>query len=87
MINRKYFEKIIKSLNFKPTDDLSAARLNTQIPHFISLKPDPESKGVNAFAVSWENLSFYVFPPFICIPKILQKDWHDKAEVILVVPD
>ena len=29
MINRKYFEKIIKSLNFKPTVDLFATRRNT----------------------------------------------------------
>ena len=73
MINRKYFEKIIKSLNFKPTVDLLATRLNTQLPHFISLRPDPESKGVNAFTFSWENLSFYAFPQFTCIPKVLQK--------------
>ena len=34
-----------------------------------------------------KNLSLYAFPPFICIPKILQKVWHDNAEGILVVPD
>ena len=61
MINRKYFEKIIKSLNFKPTVDLFVTSLNTQLPHFISLRPDPEFKVVNAFTFSWENLSFYVF--------------------------
>ena len=43
MINWKYFKKI-KYLNFKPTVDLFATRLNTQLPHFISLRPDPESK-------------------------------------------
>ena len=87
MINRKYFEKIIKCLNFKPTVDLFTTRLNTQISHFISLRPDQESKGVNAFTISSENLSFYGFPPFICIPRGLQKVWHDKAEGILVAPD
>ena len=85
MINQKYFEKIIKSLNFIPTVDLFATRLNTQLPHFISCRSDPESKGVNAFTLSWENLSFYAFLPFICIPMVLQKVWHDKAEGILVV--
>ena len=29
IINRKYFEKIIKSLKFKPTVDLFATRRNT----------------------------------------------------------
>ena len=83
MINQKYFEKIKKSLNFIPTVDLFATRLNTQLPHFISCRSDPESKGVNAFTLSWENLSFYAFMPFICIPMVLQKVWHDKAEGIL----
>ena len=36
MIKQKYFEKIIKSLNFKPTVDLFATRLNSQLPHFIT---------------------------------------------------
>ena len=86
MINRKYFEKIIKCLNFKPTVGLFATRLKTQLPHFISLRSDPESKGVNIFTFSWKNLSFYAFLSFICIPRFLQKIWHDKAG-ILVVPD
>ena len=37
MINWKYFEKMIKSLNFKPTVDLFSTRLNTQLPRFIIL--------------------------------------------------
>ena len=51
MINWKYFEKIIKCLKFKSTGDLSATRLNSQLPHFISLRPDPESKEVNPFTL------------------------------------
>ena len=82
MINQKYFEKIIKCLNFKPTVDLFTIRLNTQLTHFISLR----SKGVSDFTFSWENLSFCAFSPLICIPRVLQKVWHDKAEGILVVP-
>ena len=31
MINQKYFEKIVKCLNFKPIVDLFVTRLNTQI--------------------------------------------------------
>ena len=73
MINRKSFEKIIKCLNFKQNVDLFATRRNTQISHFTSLRLDQES--------------FYGFPPFICIPRILQKVWHDKAEGILVASD
>ena len=77
--------KIIKCLNFKPTVELFDTRRNTKLPYFISFRSDPESKGVNAFALSWENLSFYSFPPLICIPRVLQKIWRDKAENIVVV--
>ena len=80
-------KKIIKGLNFKPTVDLIATRVNTQLPEFILLRPDPETKGVNAFTLWWENLSFYAFPSFICISKVLQKVWYGKEEGILVVPD
>ena len=80
-------KKIIKGLNFKPTVDLFATRVNTQLPQFILVRPDPETKGVNAFTLWWENLSFHAFPPFICISKVLQKVWYGKAEGILVVPD
>ena len=68
VINRKYFEKIIKSLNFNPTVHLFATRLDTHLPHFISINSDPEYKGANAFTLSRENLLFYTFPPFNCIP-------------------
>ena len=37
MINWKYFEKMIKNLNFKPAVDLFSTRLNTQLPRFIIL--------------------------------------------------
>ena len=34
-----------------------------------------------------ENLRFYAFLSFICISRVLEKVWHDKAEGILVVSD
>ena len=53
MINQKYFGKIIKCLNFEPTVDLIATILDTKLPHFISLRPNTEFKGVKAFTLSW----------------------------------
>ena len=52
MINHKYFEKIIKSLNFKPTVDLFSTRLDTKLRHSISLRSDPESEGINTLTLS-----------------------------------
>ena len=81
MINRNYLEKIIKRLKFKPTVDLFAARLNTQLPHFMSLRPDSESRAVNNFTFSWENLSFYAFPSFIYIPRFYKRSGLIKKRV------
>ena len=58
MIKPKYLEKITKCLNFQLTVDLSAIRLNTQFLHFISLRPDPETKGVNALLFHGKTCHF-----------------------------
>ena len=77
----------IRFFNRKPTIDLFASRLNTQIKKFISYRPDPQAIAVIAFTIDWENLDFYAFQPFNCIGRTLQKIWMDKATGILVVPD
>ena len=41
----------------------------------------------NAFCVSWHNLSFYSFPPFLCIRKVLQKIISDNSTDILIIPN
>ena len=87
MLNRRDFHCITKKLNVSPPIDLFVSKLNTQLPEFIYYRPNPESKAVNAFTQSWTALKFYAFPPFICLPRVIQKIWQDKAEGILVVPD
>ena len=42
---------------------------------------------INEFCVSWHNLSFYCFPPFLCIGEVLQKIISDNATGILIVID
>ena len=87
MLNKTSFKNIQKELSFFPNIDLFASRLNKQVPCFISYRPDPECVAVDAFTQSWTGLDFYAFPPFICIPKVLQKIWNDQAFGILIVPD
>ena len=41
MLNLEIFQKAIKHLKFKPDLDCFASRLNTQLPKYISCKPDP----------------------------------------------
>ena len=66
--------------------DLFSSRLNTQLPCYISYRPDPYAMEINAFCIFWENLKFYCFPPFSCVARAIQKIILDKATGILVVP-
>ena len=70
-----------------PQVDLFASRLNAQCPQYVSYKPDPHCCAVDAFSLSWSNLQFYAFPPFILIHRVLQKICQDKATGVVVVPD
>jgi hypothetical protein len=85
-LNPKLFSKIVKELNFVPTIDLFASRLNTQLEDYYSYQPDPQSAGTDAFSFSWKSKSFYCFPPFSCISRCLQKIRGDEAKGIIVVP-
>lgn len=79
------FQKIL--LNFGDFDiDLFASRCNAKCKKYITWKRDPDALAVDAFTVSWKNIFFYAFPPFILILKVLRKIISDKAEGVLVVP-
>lgn len=69
-----------------PTFDLFASSQNYKCRRYASWKLDPYSEIVDAFTFNWKNLSFYAFPPFSIISKVLQKIIKDQAEGILVVP-
>ena len=72
-LHESIFGYIQKYLDFYPSVDLSASRINAQLPRFFAYRPDTKAEVINAFCVSWHNLSFYFFPPFSCIGKILKK--------------
>ena len=42
---------------------------------------------VNAFLLDWSELDFYAFPPFVCLNRVLQKIYQDKAKGIVIAPD
>ena len=64
MLNPKIFQKAIKHLKFKPDLDCFASRLNTQLPKYISYKPDPYAYLTDAFSVHWGFYKCYLFPPY-----------------------
>ena len=85
--NRNGFQMVINTLDCHPTIDLFASRTNTQLKRFCSFRPDPECQTVDSFTISWTDEIFYAFPPFICIPKVIQKICNVKAYGIIIVPD
>ena len=88
MLNKKYMtEALLSKLCFSPNIDLFSSRLNTQFDTYVSYKPDPYAKHIDAFTISWAYENFYCFPPFSCILRVLRKIIQDKATGILVVPD
>ena len=42
---------------------------------------------VNAFLLDWRKRDFYAFPPFVCLNRVLQKIYQDKAKAIAIAPD
>ena len=87
MLNPDILSDALDRLDIKPEIDLFASRLYHQFPRYVSYKPDPDAEAVNAFTVSWSDVTFYAFPPFCIIPSVLHKIIKDRARGILVVPD
>ena len=66
--------------------DLFASRLNFQLKPYVAYQPDPEAHAINAFHISWKGYTFYAFPPFSVIQRVLQKISDEEATGLLVVP-
>ena len=66
--------------------DLFASRLNHKLRKYLSRRPDPNAIAIDAFALTWINGTFYIFPPFSLIPRILQKVEEDKTTAVLIAP-
>ena len=73
-------------LFFLPDCDLFATRINTQLPRFVSWKPDPDALHTNAFTLSWSEGLNYAFPPFSIIGRVLKKIQVDKATLLIILP-
>ena len=61
MLTKHIFNTASLYLNFTPTIDLFASRINNQIPVYVSYKPDPDASSTDVFTLDWSNLSFYDF--------------------------
>ena len=55
------FDYIKKYLGFYPYVDLFTSRINFQYSRYFSYRVEPKAEVINAFSVSWYDLSFYCF--------------------------
>ena len=86
-LNSTLLSEAFQSLNIFPDTDLFASRLNSQLEKYVSYRPDPVAVVVDAFSLSWRDITFYTFPPFSVVSRVLQKVQQDEALGVLVVPD
>ena len=69
---RGVFKQIVSTFS-KPGIDLFASRINHQLSNYISWRPEPGARAVDAFSINWSPTYNYCFPPFSIILKVLQK--------------
>ena len=74
--------EVFQTINYKlgPLEvDLFASRLSTQIPTFVSWRPDPEAMATDAFTLDWKGLKAYANPP-----TVLAQVQQQEADLTLV---
>ena len=84
MLSTATFQAIVNMFG-QPDIDLFASGLNAQLETYVSWKPDPKAKYIDAFSIVWSGF-FYAFPPFCLASRCVQKIIQDKATGILVIP-
>lgn len=86
MLLPQQFAKICNYYQFQPTIDLFATRLNAQLPKYVSWRPDPSAIEIDAFSLSWSNLTPYCFPPFSVVGQVLQRIRTAKIVSLVILP-
>jgi len=83
------FISICERLDFDPSLDLFASRLNNKCERYFSFRQDPNAVGTDALSddKDWSRELAYANPPHNLITKVLKKLRQDKATVLLLVPD
>lgn len=85
MLSAPIFQRIV-ALFGKPDIDLFASRSNALVEDYVSWKPHPMAKFVDAFTIHWSQFFFYVYPPFCLVSRCVQKIIQDQASGILAIP-
>ena len=70
-----------------PSIDLFATCLNTKLPLYCSLVPDPQAVFEDAFRHPWVDLDLYAFPPFALVGRVIARvQQSSRVAMTLVAP-
>ena len=86
MLDKGLYQHCVHFFGFTPTLDCFASRINTQHEDYVSRRPDPFAKKIDAFSFNWGEEKCYLFPPFSLVARVLQKIRTDAATVLIVLP-
>ena len=86
MLNPKIFNETQKILSFHSQLYCFATRINTQLSEYFLRIPDTGAKFIDAFTINWNPYLCYLLPPFIMLPRALQKIQVEQIEALIVAP-
>jgi hypothetical protein len=66
--------------------DLFANRFTHRLPLYVSPVRDTAAIAVDAFAMTWEGLDAYAYPPTTLLPRVIAKYVSERPRLILVAP-
>ena len=76
----------MKLFSVKPETDIVASHLDYHVPTYVSLNPDKNAYGIDAFSISWANLKFYAFPPISLLGTSISKIRRQMTVGITIIP-
>lgn len=65
--------------------DLSASHLSTQLPRFVSWRPDPGAEEFDAFSLDWSKVRGYAFPPFTLVGHCLRQVLAQEVSALVLI--
>ena len=85
-LSQEIFDSVCMELEFFPSVDMMASRLNNKCKKYFSYCPNPFCVGVNSFCTAWSHTNMYIFSPFSLNSRVLAKLEADGGTVLIVTP-
>ena len=81
------FHSVCIELNFYPSVDMMASRINNKCKKYFSFCPDPFCLGVNTFYANWNHCKMYIFSPISLNSQVMAKLEADGRTALVAIPE